>query len=122
MFCLLPTCRSTCLDGIVETFACLAHNCEALDDQQSLSLTIVVLLLQVEGLGIDEDSLAHLGEIAERTSLRHAVQLLTPAAMLAHTNGRDDIGRGDLEEIDGLFHDAKSSARLLAEQADKYIS
>jgi hypothetical protein len=30
--------------------------------------------------------------------------------------------RGDLEETDGLFHDAKSSARLLAAQADKYIS
>jgi hypothetical protein len=28
----------------------------------------------------------------------------------------------DLEEADGLFHDAKASARLLAEQADKYIS
>ncbi len=26
------------------------------------------------------------------------------------------------QEIDALFHDAKYSARLLAEQADKYIS
>lgn len=76
----------------------------------------------MESIGIDEDSLAYLGEIGERTSLRHAVQLLTPSMMLARTNGREDITRGDLEEIDGLFHDAKSSARLLAEQADKYIS
>lgn len=42
---------------------------------------------QVEGIGIDEESLAYLGEIGERTSLRHAVQLLTPAMMLAKTNG-----------------------------------
>ncbi len=76
----------------------------------------------MEGIGIDEESLAQLGKIGERTSLRHAVQLLTPAATLARTNGRDDIGRGDLEEIDGLFHDAKASAKLLAEQADKYIT
>lgn len=78
--------------------------------------------MQVESIGIDEDSLAYLGEIGERTSLRHAVQMLTPGMMLARTNGRDDIMRGDLEEIDELFLDAKSSARILSEQADKYIS
>jgi RuvB-like protein 1 (pontin 52) len=37
--------------------------------------------------------------MGERTSLRHAVQLLTPSAMLAKTNGRDEISLGDLEEI-----------------------
>lgn len=35
---------------------------------------------------------------------------------------REEISRGDLDEVDSLFHDAKFSARLLAEQADKYIS
>lgn len=76
----------------------------------------------MEGIGIDEESLAFMGEVGERTSLRHAVQLLTPAMMLARTNGRDEISRGDLDECDSLFHDAKFSAKLLAEQADKYIS
>jgi DNA helicase TIP49 (TBP-interacting protein) len=32
-------------------------------------------VLQVEGIGIDEESLAYLGEIGERTSLRHSVQV-----------------------------------------------
>jgi RuvB-like protein 1 (pontin 52) len=86
------------------------------------ALLSALLFVQVEGIEIDEESLAYLGEIGERTSLRHAVQLLTPSAMLAKTNGRDAISRGDLEESDGLFHDAKSSARLLHEQADKYIT
>lgn len=81
-----------------------------------------VLPTQVEGIEVDEESLAYLGEIGERTSLRHAVQLLTPAAMLAKTNGREAISKGDLAEIDELFHDAKYSARLLHEQADKYIT
>ncbi len=36
-------------------------------------------MVQVEGIGIDEESLAFLGVVGERTSLRHAVQLLTPA-------------------------------------------
>lgn len=50
------------------------------------------------------------------------VQLLTPSYMLSKTNGRDGISKGDLEEADSLFHDAKYSARMLAEQADKYIT
>lgn len=83
---------------------------------------ILAIRAQVESISMDDESLAYLGEIGERTSLRHAVQLMTPAMMLARTNGREEISRGDLEEIDSLFHDAKSSARLLAEQADKYIS
>lgn len=50
-------------------------------------------IMQVEGIGIDETSLAQLGEIGERTSLRHSVQLLTPAMMLARTNGREEISQ-----------------------------
>ncbi len=50
------------------------------------------------------------------------MQLLTPASVLAKTNGRDTISRGDLDEVAALFHDAKASAQLLAEQADKYIT
>jgi RuvB-like protein 1 (pontin 52) len=42
--------------------------------------------------------------------------------MLAKTNGREAISQGDLDEVAALFHDAKASARLLAEQADRYIS
>ncbi|KAL2608507.1 hypothetical protein R1flu_027080 [Riccia fluitans] len=83
---------------------------------------ILAIRAQVEGLQVDEDSLAYLGEIGERTSLRHAVQLLTPANIVSRTNGRDDITRGDLEDIAELFLDAKASARLLQEQSDKYIS
>lgn len=84
-------------------------------------IQIIAIRAQVEGIGIDEESLAQLGEIGTTTSLRHAVQLLTPAAVLARTNGRDDISAGDLDEVAALFHDAKASARLLAEQADKYV-
>lgn len=71
---------------------------------------------------MDEESLAFLGSIAEATALRHAVQLLTPAQVLAKTNGRESVSREDLEEVHQLFHDAKYTARLLAEQADKYVS
>jgi len=77
---------------------------------------------QTEGLTVEEDGLVLLGEIGANTSLRYVVQLLTPSSILAKTSGRDTITRQDIEEIDSLFFDAKSSAKLLAEQADKYIS
>lgn len=77
--------------------------------------------MQVEQIPIDEESLAHLGLIGESASLRHASQLLTPAQVLARTSGREGITLGDVNLVHDLFHDAKASARLLAEQADKYI-
>jgi len=83
---------------------------------------ILAVRAQVESIGIDEESLAYLGEIGEETSLRHAVQLLTPALMMSKTNGREDISRGDIEEVAGLFHDAKFSAKLLHDNAVKYLS
>ena len=68
-----------------------------------------------------EDSLAKLGEIGESATLRHAVQLLTPAQILAKTNGRDEIAVADVTDASMLFRDAKYTARILAEQADKYV-
>lgn len=31
------------------------------------------------------------------------------------------INAGDVEEVDGLFHDAKASAQLLADDAEGYL-
>jgi len=52
---------------------------------------------------------------------RYSVQLLTPASLLAKINGKDAIDREEIEEINELFYDAKSSAKILAEQKDKYM-
>ena len=52
---------------------------------------------------------------------RYAVQLLTPARIMAGTMGRERVSVADVEEIDTLFFDAKASAKLLAEQEDKYL-
>jgi len=83
---------------------------------------VVNIRAQTEGLQIEDEALLLLGEIGANTSLRYVVQLIMPAHILAKTNGRDAVSREDIEEIDSLFFDAKSSAKLLAEQADKYIS
>ncbi|GJN17232.1 hypothetical protein PR202_gb04283 [Eleusine coracana subsp. coracana] len=85
-------------------------------------IQILAIRAQVEEIEIDEESLAFLGEIGQQTSLRHAIQLLSPASVVAKTNGRDKICKADLEEVSGLYLDAKSSARLLQEQQERYIT
>jgi RuvB-like protein 1 (pontin 52) len=85
-------------------------------------IQILAIRAQVEEIDIDEESLAYLGEIGQQTSLRHAIQLLSPASVVAKTNGREKICKADLEEVSGLYLDAKSSARLLQEQQERYIT
>jgi len=82
---------------------------------------IIALRSKTESLEIEAEALVALSSIGERATLRFAVQLLTPASILAKTNGRNNIVVADIEEADGLFYDAKSSAKLLADNADKYI-
>jgi len=84
-------------------------------------IQILKIRSQTEGIQIDEESLQFLGETGYRTTLRFAVQLLTPASLLAKINGQDSISKAEAEEISELFYDAKSSAKLLAEQGDKYM-
>jgi RuvB-like protein 1 (pontin 52) len=67
-----------------------------------------------ESLTIDDEALSAMGEVGAKTSLRYAVQMLTPARIIAETSGREMITLNDVEEIDELFFDAKASAKLLA--------
>lgn len=52
---------------------------------------------------------------------RYSVQLLTPSNILAKINGKDAITSEEIDEINKLFYDAKSSAKILAEQEDKFM-
>ncbi|XP_003391548.3 PREDICTED: ruvB-like 1 [Amphimedon queenslandica] len=88
---------------------------------QSETVQILRIHLQTEGIQINDESLNILGDIGVKTTLRYAVQLLTPASILARINGRDSIAPEDVQEINELFFDAKSSAKMLAEQEDKYM-
>jgi len=83
---------------------------------------ILAIRANVENIPIAQESLIQLSRIAERTSLRYALQLLTPAKILARVNGRDEVTIKELEEVDSLFSDSKSSAKLLEQQKDKYLS
>ncbi len=85
-------------------------------------ISILSIRSITESIDLEEEALAELGKIGARTSLRYVVQLLTPSKILAESQGKSKVEKSDILEINSLFFDAKSSARLLQEQANKYIS
>ena len=74
---------------------------------------ILAIRCEVEGIEIETDALAHLATVGTKTSLRYAVQLINPSYVLAQTLGKLKITKDEVEEINGLFFDGKSSAKLL---------
>uniref|UniRef100_A0A7S3IRG3 RuvB-like helicase n=1 Tax=Strombidium inclinatum TaxID=197538 RepID=A0A7S3IRG3_9SPIT len=83
---------------------------------------IVAIRCATENIEIEEDALAHLATIGTKTSLRYVVQMITPCFVLAETMGKTKISKEEIDEISSLFYDGKTSAKVLQEQADKYIS
>jgi len=82
---------------------------------------ILKLRAQTEGLSIEPDALSQLGEIGSKTTLRYAVQLLTPASMCAKVNARSSITKEDILEVDTLFLDAKSSSKILSQREHEFM-
>merc|ERR1711865_718802 len=79
---------------------------------------ILSIRAKTEGIECEDDALAHCAQVGQDASLRFAVQLLTPARVLAQTVGRTNINKGDFEEINRLFLDGKSSALRLQKEGD----
>jgi RuvB-like protein 1 (pontin 52) len=82
---------------------------------------ILKIRAETEGSKISDKALALLAKIGGVTSLRYAVQLLTPSRILAETNGKTEVEEEDIDEINKLFMDAKASAKMLAEQSEHYL-
>jgi len=82
---------------------------------------IMSIRAETESLEIDDEALATIGQVGIRTSLRYAVQILTPSKILAVTNGRSSIHVDDIQEVDDLFFDAKASAAILA-RSEGYLA
>ncbi|XP_013134392.1 PREDICTED: ruvB-like helicase 1 [Papilio polytes] len=84
-------------------------------------LQILKLRATTEGIAIEEDALAALSEIGANSTLRYAVQLLTPAWLSARAEGGARIAAPHVAAVHTLFLDAKSSARILTQHSDKYM-
>merc|ERR1712010_371086 len=64
---------------------------------------IMHIRASVEGLSVNASAIAALAEVGGRTSLRYVGQLLTPARVLAVTNGKDEITSDEIAEICAMF-------------------
>ena len=85
-------------------------------------VNILAIRANVEGVDIDKAGLLWLGKCAERSSLRYAMQLLTPARIISQANGKLSIvGVDELQEAGNLFLDAKTAAEILS-KSDKFLT
>lgn len=78
--------------------------------------TIISLRARTEGLSFiqgDNAALDRLAELGNSVSLRYALQLMTPANVLARVGGRKEINEADVRECEGLFIDARRSAAIV---------
>lgn len=82
---------------------------------------ILKIRAKIEDISIDEGSINRLGEIGSETTLRYAVQLLTPANILRKANKKEQVGVAEVNELYSMFYDAKKSAKLLADNESKYM-
>jgi len=73
---------------------------------------IIRIRVTVEGLAITEAALDKVADHGSRTSLRYALQLLTPSSILARVSGRNQIDVADVGECEDLFIDARRSAAI----------
>jgi len=82
---------------------------------------ILSIRAKTEGIECEDDALAHCAQVGLDASLRYAVQLMHPSNVLAKTHAREKISKEDIEEVNSIFYDAKSSALKLQSNADKYL-
>mmetsp|Transcript_26130 Transcript_26130/g.54738 ORF Transcript_26130/g.54738 Transcript_26130/m.54738 type:complete len:155 (+) Transcript_26130:1203-1667(+) len=76
-------------------------------------ISICQVRAKTEHLSLTEDAFRLLGAIGQKTSLRFAIQLLTPSKLVAEIQGRSQILPEDISQVDDLFLDGKASAQLL---------
>ncbi|KAI1974828.1 RuvB ATP-dependent DNA helicase pontin [Ophidiomyces ophidiicola] len=85
--------------------------------------TIVRLRAKTEGLQITDGALQKVATHGAKVSLRYALQLLTPASILARVNGHPGgIEEADVAECEDLFIDAKRSADIVSSEKGGFIS
>jgi len=82
---------------------------------------ILSIRAKSEGVEVEDEALAYSAQVGQDASLRFAVQLLTPALVVAKTAGRSTVTKADMEEINRLFLDAKTSAMRLGKESDLFL-
>lgn len=74
---------------------------------------VLRMRIQVEGRAVSEDALELLTQQGANTSLRYALQLVSPAHTLAQASGHEEVSAQDVSLAQSLFIDARRSAHDL---------
>ena len=74
-----------------------------------------------EKVQLTEEALEKLTDIGEQSTLRYAVQLLTPSYIIARESGRDKVMPEDVERATKLFSDVRRSVEELERWKEKYL-
>ncbi|TXT07317.1 hypothetical protein VHUM_03487 [Vanrija humicola] len=75
--------------------------------------TILETRCRVEGIQVAPAALDRLADEGEKSSLRYALQLLTPSSIVARTAGRTEVSLEDVSQLEDLFLDTKRSTLVL---------
>ena len=82
---------------------------------------ILRIRAEEEGVKLSEEALEELTRIGSERSLRYAVQLLTPANILAKQRGSNVIGPEDVKAACELFISVKDSAEYLRKHEEAFL-
>ncbi len=82
---------------------------------------IIEIRANEEGVELSDEALERLADIGAERSLRYAVQLLRPAAIVASRNGHSKVLVEDVNEVVRLFADTKTSVSLIKEYEDLFM-
>lgn len=82
---------------------------------------IVQTRAKVEGINLTEAAVKDLAEIGQKTSLRYAVQLLSPAGHLAKISRQTEVDEKLVKEASELFYDARKSAQVIKTRESEYL-
>lgn len=82
---------------------------------------IIKIRAEAEKIQLGGEALVELSKTALDTSLRYALQLLSPAGALAEMFGSAVITEKEIQETKQLFWDVKRSARRLVGEKEKFM-
>jgi len=74
-----------------------------------------------EKIKLEKDALEKLAEVGAKSSLRYAVQLLSPAAQNAKSAKKEKVTVEDVERVDDLFMDVREAAEYLKEHEERMM-
>ena len=82
---------------------------------------IIKIRAREEKVDMDEEALKKLTELGMERSLRYAVQLLTPAGVIARERGSSKISSEDIDTVAKLFVSVKESSEYLRKMEEMFL-